>query len=153
MSIGDVEQQLLGLSEELDPLLRRSTAESPQTRKESEVVPISSDNSEPRVTALPAATDNNRIQAQSDSLIEAGTISTFMVQWLDKELKLAAGTVHANHSFFEHGVDSVVSVMLTVAIEEEFGLLVEPEVIYDYQRIDRCATEIARLIASEESRQ
>jgi hypothetical protein len=43
--------------------------------------------------------------------------------------------------------------MLTVAIEEEFGLLAEPEVIYDYQRIDRCATEIARLIASEESRQ
>ena len=153
MSIGDVEQQLLGLSEELDPLLRRSTAESPQTRMESEVVPISSDNSEPRVAVLPGAIDNNRIQAQSDSLIEAGTISTFMVQWLDKELKLAAGTVHANQSFCEHGVDSVVSVMLTVAIEEEFGLLVEPEVIYDYQRIDRCATEIARLIASEESRQ
>ncbi len=87
--------------------------------------------------------------ASPDTTEKVKNLVTFMIKWLAEELKLAPDTIKPNDTFFEHGVDSVVSVMLTVAIEDEIGFLIEPEVVYDYPRIDACAKEITRRAAKE----
>ena len=144
-SIGDIEQRLSGFDEELDPLLR--TMDLSPGAKETQ--------DEPGTLAVNSAlggADKDKAQSnkqtQADGSVVATEIENFVVEWLDKELKLPNGRVKPSDTFFEHGVDSVVSVMLTVAIEENFGYLPEPELVYDYPRISDCAAEISRHIQS-----
>ncbi|MGR8948015.1 MAG: AMP-binding protein [Gammaproteobacteria bacterium] len=148
-SIGDIEQQLPGLESGLNGLLERDqdlkSGVSKNNSQQNFSSPLKHQNS-PEISS-----QGPRAATSADPKISSGdsrSLAAFMAKWLDTELKLAAGTVKTEDTFFEHGVDSVVSVMLTVAIEEEFGFLVEPEVVYDYPRINACATEIARQIAT-----
>lgn len=143
LSIGDVEEQLAGFDENLDPLLKRNTIASPtkaKTPNPSSVQTKENDNH------LPLAL-SKYVSPPINTNIDSSGLAEFMSNWLEAELKLPSGTVQPQHTFFEHGVDSVVSVMLTVAIEDEYGYLVEPEMIYDYQRIQSCAEAISKLLA------
>ena len=145
-SIGDVTQSLPGFDEELDPLLQRQAMPVPDGENNELAHP------RPTTRQIDVAPDEppQRISPREPEQNELD-LGEFIVEWLNRELKLPNGRVKLEDTFFEHGVDSVTSVMLTVAIEEQYDFLPEPEVVYDYPRIADCAAEIARQIGTAEA--
>ena len=154
-AIGDIEQQLPGFESYVDSYLSLSEAKNHSSTQNTS---LNGDTSQDQRAEVSFEGDVgqtlNNLQptsrsANPDVSEKVQTLADFMIKWLAEELKLAPDTIKSNDTFFEHGVDSVVSVMLTVAIEDEIGFLIEPEVVYDYPRIDACAKEITRRAAKE----
>jgi acyl carrier protein len=131
LRIGDIEQQLAGADEMLDPLIART---APRLRAES-LPNATATVAQPRASTAPVARAGPRSRAE---------LENFVLDWLASELKLARTSINAQASFFDYGLDSVTAVLLAVAIEERFGCEVEPESLYQRPQIDAFLADLAR---------
>ncbi len=59
-------------------------------------------------------------------------------------MKLPEPAVNPAGSFFDYGLDSVMTVMLGARLEEWLGVDVNPELPYEVPIISRFAAEVAR---------
>jgi len=59
------------------------------------------------------------------------------------ELKIAASSIEPTRSFFDYGIDSVMTVMLAVSLEEWLGCELYPELVYDFPIICNFVERVA----------
>jgi acyl carrier protein len=133
-SIGDIEQSRAGEDHDLDALLRRGDG----TRPLPHVAPAASPDSAPPVSASSGS-------PPAPVRVDAAAIERFIARWVAKELKLPDTSIDPGRSFFDYGLDSVTTVMLTASLEEWLHLELNPEVLYDVPVIRRCAAHLAQL--------
>jgi acyl-CoA synthetase (AMP-forming)/AMP-acid ligase II/alkylation response protein AidB-like acyl-CoA dehydrogenase/acyl carrier protein len=113
--IGDLEQALPGEAQELDALLRLAP---PQARAPAAPAPA----------PAPAATRE--------------LVHDIVLRWLRSDGGKSGETIGHATSFTELGMDSLASVPIALELEQQTGLSIAPELLYDYQSIDALADYI-----------
>ncbi|MDP8963997.1 MAG: thioesterase domain-containing protein, partial [Cyanobacteriota bacterium] len=130
-TIGDLEQTLPGEDNELDEFLRREpTAASPKGNT----------NSSGTVTSeVKFSTPDSRSSDHS-----AESIETWLAKWIAKELKIELAAIDTRKSFFNYGLDSVMTVSLAVDIEDWLGRQIPITLAWDYPSIKALAQHLAK---------
>ena len=133
-AIGDVEQQLAGEDHGFDELLRGAGLDNP--------VPVET----PRQASALAADPVPASALDSSTPIAAprADIEQFIIDWMAHELKIPAHSIDPARSFFDYGIDSVTTVMLTASLEEWLGCELYPELVYDFPIIRKFVRHVAQ---------
>jgi len=132
-AVGDIEQQLASEDHNVDGLLRQAPSVKPPaglTRQ-----PPSAP---PSVKVSAGAPSKPTPIAKS-----AAGIEKFIIDWMAHELKIAASSIEPTRSFFDYGIDSVMTVMLAVSLEEWLGCELYPELVYHFPIIRNFVERVA----------
>jgi alkylation response protein AidB-like acyl-CoA dehydrogenase/thioesterase domain-containing protein/acyl carrier protein len=130
-TIGDLEQTLPGEDNELDEFLRHEpTVASPNGNTNS------SGTGTPK---LKFSTPDSRSSDHS-----AESIETWLAKWIAKELKIELAAIDTRKSFFNYGLDSVMTVSLAVDIEDWLGRQIPITLAWDYPSIKALAQHLAK---------
>jgi acyl-CoA synthetase (AMP-forming)/AMP-acid ligase II/alkylation response protein AidB-like acyl-CoA dehydrogenase/acyl carrier protein len=140
VSIGDIEQSLPGEDHALDDMLRRGADARAVARP-----PVQSADATPIVTPAPPAPIP---EIAAPPAADATAVERFIVQRIAAALKIRETAIDPNRSFFDYGLDSVTTVMLTASLEESFGVECNPELVYEIPVIRRFAAHVAGRRAS-----
>jgi acyl-CoA synthetase (AMP-forming)/AMP-acid ligase II/alkylation response protein AidB-like acyl-CoA dehydrogenase/acyl carrier protein len=134
-AIGDVEQALAGETDELDPLLRRvfARADAPPAAAASAAFggPAAA------VQPLPPLSGTTR-QLVHDSVMK----------WLRSDGAGDCEPIGYDTPFTELGMDSLATVPIALELEQQTGLPIAPELLYDYQTVNALAAYIDQLRAT-----
>lgn len=142
-SIGEIEQSLDGEDDAVDEMLRRGPRDrapvSPAVVQRPE--PLRVEPSPPGPLAAVAAVPPSA--SVSPAAADAAEVERFIVKKIAAALKMRETSIDPNRSFFDYGLDSVTTVMLTASLEEWLGIDCNPEVVYDIPVIRRFAAHVA----------
>jgi acyl carrier protein len=125
-AIGDVEQQLPGADEQADVLLRRDAGHGGATLAASEAA----------ATSTPAA------QAVAVPVAPGAVhriVHDCVLKWLRSEARRDAGHIDLDTAFTTLGMDSLATASIAADLEQELGLAVQPELLFEYQTINQLA--------------
>ena len=141
LAIGDIEQNLPGTAQRLDPLLRREAPETARTG-----APLSSASP---ATAAPPSLSSSPSSSRSSSI---ELVRACILKWLRESaaepadmggLHLSTGTLRCqplievglDTSFGDLGIDSLASVPLALELEAASGVSIGAELLYDYPTV------------------
>jgi acyl-CoA synthetase (AMP-forming)/AMP-acid ligase II/alkylation response protein AidB-like acyl-CoA dehydrogenase/acyl carrier protein len=128
-AIGEVEQQLPGENDQLDPVLRLAP-ERPAAA--------------PAVTALPASVPI--ASAPAPDLGAATKMQTVVhecvMKWLRSENPAAPDRIDFDTPFTSLGMDSMATASISFELEERIGFAIIPELLYDNQTVNLLAAFI-----------
>ena len=68
--------------------------------------------------------------------LDADTVRQWIVNYISSVLEISADEVTASASFAALGMDSVEAVLMAGVMEEDFGIQIEPSMIFDDPSID-----------------
>jgi acyl carrier protein len=68
--------------------------------------------------------------------VDAGALRDWMVRYITGVLDLPEGEVGTDRKFNEYGLDSVEAVVMAGVMEEEFGVPVDPILLFEHPSID-----------------
>lgn len=145
-SIGDVEQRLPGEEVELDPFLRRDQQGSrhPQRRFE----PVVNASIVPPRTVTPLIAVRGQTAAanpEAISLIDtAGLVRSRILEWLRTEVAPDLSEFDVDASFLSLGVDSVGAAAIALKLEQDTGVRLSPEILFDNPTIRELTAFIDR---------
>jgi acyl carrier protein len=89
------------------------------------------------------------IGIMTQSAFEPAAICTWCIGVVAEMLEESAADIHPDSKFSRLGFDSTMSVELAVAIEEQFGLRMDLDVIADHPTISRLAAYVAAQYADK----
>jgi alkylation response protein AidB-like acyl-CoA dehydrogenase/acyl carrier protein len=127
-AIGDVEQQLPGEAQQADALLRRDAApqqQAPAAHAPAAIPPV------PPAAALAAA-----------SGATLAVVHDCVLRWLRAETRREVERVEPDAPFTSLGMDSLARASIAVDLEQQLGLPIIPELLFDYQSINELAAFI-----------
>lgn len=116
-AIGDVDQQLPGEGQLMDPLLQRARAPAPV----------------PAWQATPAA---------SASAATLAIVHDCVMRWLRSEPRRDLDTIDFDTPFTSLGMDSLATASIAVELEQQVGFAILPELLFDYQSVNQLAAFI-----------
>jgi acyl carrier protein len=81
-----------------------------------------------------------------DDLIPAdqATLRAWMVNYIVSVLELSPDSVPTSQTFNEYGLDSVEAVVMAGVMEEEFGVPIDPILLFEHPSIDQFVAARAR---------
>jgi acyl-CoA synthetase (AMP-forming)/AMP-acid ligase II/alkylation response protein AidB-like acyl-CoA dehydrogenase/acyl carrier protein len=144
-AIGDVEQQLPGENDRLDPVLRlapeRPAAASAPATDEVR------DGAKDGATA-PATPPAPAVGIGTATSMQA-IVHECVMQWLRGENPSAPEGIDFDTPFTSLGMDSMATASISFALEERIGFAIIPEILYDHQTVNQLAAFIENRCASE----
>lgn len=166
-AIGDVEQQLAGADQEIDPLLRRELGAElvpPTVAKEGAVViehfPESSHGrhdgsaTAPPITSSVITVPTTTVAETSTSvtlLSELGAderseeeIQDWLYDWLERVLKVDIDQLESHRPFAELGIDSVFAVELAEDLGAWLGRSLEATILWNFSTVESLAGHLAK---------
>lgn len=69
--------------------------------------------------------------------VDQATLRTWMVNYITSVLELPPESVPSSQKFNEYGLDSVEAVVMAGVMEEEFGVPVDPILLFEHPSIDQ----------------
>jgi acyl-CoA synthetase (AMP-forming)/AMP-acid ligase II/alkylation response protein AidB-like acyl-CoA dehydrogenase/acyl carrier protein len=160
-AIGDIEQTLAGEDTLLDAMLARGPARSTAVRppaigtaEKTRTTPEAQEVAGLRVTTgtvpdtppeIATAVAVQVVTARAPRVSDTAEIEAFIARWVAKELKMPAASIDVRKSFFDYGLDSVTTVMLTAALEGWLSLEISPELAYDVPVMRQFAERLAQM--------
>jgi acyl carrier protein len=76
--------------------------------------------------------------------VDQATLRAWMVDYITSVLELPAESVLTGQKFNEYGLDSVEAVVMAGVMEEEFGVPVDPILLFEHPSIDQFVAARAR---------
>jgi acyl-CoA synthetase (AMP-forming)/AMP-acid ligase II/alkylation response protein AidB-like acyl-CoA dehydrogenase/acyl carrier protein len=125
-AIGDVEQELPGEEQRLDPALRRSYGKA--------VAPVAAPAAHVAAAEVPA------VEAPADV---RALVHACVLKWLRSEPHGAQAVLDADTPFTSIGIDSLATASIAVELEQQTGVTLAPELLFDYQSVNALAGYIA----------
>jgi acyl carrier protein len=80
----------------------------------------------------------------SSSVLDQAAFSAWCVSFVAEMLERAPGEINPDVKFSRIGFDSAMSVQLAVALEEQFGIRLDPDAIADHPTISKLAAYLAK---------
>jgi acyl carrier protein len=68
--------------------------------------------------------------------VDQAVLRVWMVNYITSVLELPSGTVPTAQKFNEYGLDSVEAVVMAGVMEEEFGVPIDPILLFEHPSID-----------------
>jgi alkylation response protein AidB-like acyl-CoA dehydrogenase/acyl-CoA synthetase (AMP-forming)/AMP-acid ligase II/thioesterase domain-containing protein/acyl carrier protein len=129
--IGAVEQTFVSIDPILDEPLSGgiSTAKSSQNSNLQQAI-----KTDVKSSAVDSSSPNHA----------AESIETWLAEWIAKELKIELAAIDTRKSFFNYGLDSVMTVSLAVDIEDWLGRQIPITLAWDYPSIKALAQHLAK---------
>lgn len=143
-SIDDIEQCLAGTDYQIDELL----ALDPDAKTETNTVSLV------EITSKPKHSNGNGNGHHKTTILSHQTpemVETWVSDWLQKKLKVAADTIKPSQSFADFGLDSIFAVELAQDLSDWTGLEVEATIVWNYPTIEDLANHLANRINDTEA--
>jgi acyl carrier protein len=131
-AIGDIEQQLPGEAYQLDAFLRHTPAAVA-----------------PAATPLPAFAAEAAQPVAPDAVL--ALVHDSVLKWLRSETRGSVPAIDFDTPFASIGIDSLASASIAVDLEQQTGVPIAPELLFDYQTVNALAGYVAGRMAVEES--
>jgi acyl-CoA synthetase (AMP-forming)/AMP-acid ligase II/alkylation response protein AidB-like acyl-CoA dehydrogenase/acyl carrier protein len=131
-AIGDIEQQLPGEAQQLDAFLRHAPA-----------------------AVAPAATPAPAFAAEAAQPAAPAAILALVhesvLAWLRSETRGSVPAIDFDTPFASIGIDSLASASIAVDLEQQTGMPIAPELLFDFQTVNTLAGYLASRMAVEET--
>jgi acyl-CoA synthetase (AMP-forming)/AMP-acid ligase II/alkylation response protein AidB-like acyl-CoA dehydrogenase/acyl carrier protein len=134
-AIGDVDQQLPGEGQHMDPLLQRTVAPRPPA-------PGWQHGSLAGAPAAAATTVQAPAAAAPASAATLAIVHDCVMRWLRSEARRDVDTIDFDTPFTSLGMDSLATASIAVDLEQHVGFAILPELLFDYQSVNQLAAFI-----------
>lgn len=148
-AIGDVEQQMAGVDDDLDGLIRRAapnqSADQGVDQKVDRGVDPAANITAPNMALpeVPAAAALALSDAPASSA--ALSVAAWIKNWMGSEFQIDAASIEDDARFAAFGMDSVAAMLLTGALETWTGADLPPSLVWEHRSITALANHIAGL--------
>jgi acyl-CoA synthetase (AMP-forming)/AMP-acid ligase II/alkylation response protein AidB-like acyl-CoA dehydrogenase/acyl carrier protein len=135
-AIGDVDQQLPGEAQQVDPLLRRVSAAQPLARAQSEAPAAAS--GAPALALLAQAFQAGATGSGATLAI----VHDCVLRWLRAETRREVDAIDFDTPFTSLGMDSLASASISIDLEQQVGFPIPAELLFDYPSVNQLAAFI-----------